>query len=115
LGFAFENFDGLGRYRTTDQDRPVDASSAYPFADGLTEFTGAGQLMNVLASSAEAHQCYAKNILSYALQRDIVAEDEPLVQELAALSRSGNGSLKSLIVELATSPAFLNRHVSSSL
>jgi hypothetical protein len=115
LGFAFENFDGLGRYRTTDQDRPVDASSAYPFASGLEEFTGARELMDVLAASDEAHRCYAKNILSYALQRDIVADDEPLVKELAALSESGTGSLKSLIVELAKSPAFLNRHVSTSL
>ncbi len=115
LGYAFENFDGLGRYRTMDQDRPVDAHSAYPFASGLTEFTGAAELMNVLASSDEAHRCYAKNLLSYVLQRDIIAEDEPLINELAAISKSGTGSLKSLIVELAKSPAFLNRHPSTTL
>lgn len=115
LGFAFENFDGLGRYRTTDQERPVDASSSYPFASGWKEFNGASELMSILAESEEAHRCYAKNILSYALQRDIVAEDETLVTQLAELSKSGNGSLKSLIVELAKSPAFLHRHASTTL
>ncbi len=115
LGFAFENYDGLGRYRTTDQDRPVDASSAYPFATGLAGFTGASELMELLANSDEAHECYAKNLMSYALQRDVIAEDEPLLTQLAALSKSGNGSLKALIVELAQSPAFLNRHGSTTL
>lgn len=115
LGYAFENFDGLGRYRTSDQGRPVDAASSYPFASGLEAFVGANELMSILASSDEAHACYAKNLMSYALSRDIVAEDEPLVTQLAALSKSPTGSLKSLIVELVKSPAFLNRHSSNPL
>ena len=28
LGFAFENFDGMGRVRSTDNDKPVDTSSS---------------------------------------------------------------------------------------
>jgi hypothetical protein len=71
--------------------------------------------MELLANSDEAHECYAKNLMSYALQRDVIAEDEPLLTQLAALSKSGNGSLKALIVELAQSPAFLNRHGSTTL
>jgi hypothetical protein len=113
LGFAFENFDGLGRYRTEDQERPVNATSAYPFATGMTEFTGARELMDILANSDEAHACYAKNLMSYALQRDITAGDAALVDELAAISKSGTGGLKALILELAQSPAFLTRQVTS--
>lgn len=115
LGYAFENFDGLGRYRSMDQDRPVDATSSYPFASGQEDFNGAGELMAILADSDEAHACYAKNLMSYALARDIVAEDQALVTELATLSKAGTGSLKSLIVELVKSPAFLNRHGSTTL
>ena len=29
LGFAFENFDAVGRYRTTEQGKPIDASGFY--------------------------------------------------------------------------------------
>jgi Protein of unknown function (DUF1588)/Protein of unknown function (DUF1592)/Protein of unknown function (DUF1595)/Protein of unknown function (DUF1585)/Protein of unknown function (DUF1587) len=115
LGYAFENFDGLGRYRTMDQGRPVDATSAYPFATGLEEFNGASELMTILANSDVAHECYAKNLMSYALQRDIVVDDEPLVKELAAMSKSGSAGLKSLILELAQSPAFLTRQETESL
>jgi hypothetical protein len=112
LGYAFENFDGLGRLRTQDADRPVDTVSSYPFADGLKTFDGPAELMNIIADSAEAHACYAKNLMSFALQRDIVTADKPMVESLAQVSKTG--SLKSMILELVKSPAFRLRNTGST-
>ena len=104
LGFAFENFDGLGRERERDNGLPVDTSGRYPFAEGMKDFENAKDLMNILTSSAQAHTCYAKKLTGYALQRDIVEPDIPSVEALAKLSRTE--SLKELIVSLVKSPAF---------
>lgn len=108
IGFAFEGFDGMGRARTTDNGRPVDTKSAYPFAEGYKEFDGAAALMKLMAESKQAHACYAKKIASYALQRDIVRSDQALLDSLTNVSMAG-GSLKKVMLELVKAPAFRTR------
>lgn len=109
LGYAFENYDGLGRWRDVDNGKPVDSASAYPFPEGTLEFNGAAELMQILANSQRSHQCFAKNIASFGLQRDIIASDQQLLDSLASISMSPEGSMKNLIVELAESPEFRTR------
>jgi hypothetical protein len=105
LGFAFENFDGLGRLRTEDSGKPVDTSSAYPFTGGTRAFSGAPELMSIMADNDMAHRCYAKHLVEFSLQRDLSAADEPLIDELAQLSMN-EASIKDMIVELVKKPAF---------
>jgi hypothetical protein len=106
LGFAFEHFDGVGRYRETESESlPIDSSGSFAFVEGRKEFAGAAELMRAMAEGSQAHTCYSKKIASYGLQRDIVARDLPLLQSLAGTSMS-QGSLKSIIVALVRSDAF---------
>jgi len=107
LGFAFEAFDGMGRERATDNGKPIDATGSYPFAEGTEAFDSAGELMQVLADSPQAHTCYAKMVTGYGLQRDVVEVDRPLLEALAATSIEL--SLKETIVRLVRDPAFLVR------
>jgi hypothetical protein len=58
--------------------------------------------------SEMSHVCYAKKIAAYALGRDIIKADEPVVNRLAQVSKN-NGSMKDVIVALAKDPAFLVR------
>jgi Protein of unknown function (DUF1592)/Protein of unknown function (DUF1588)/Protein of unknown function (DUF1595)/Protein of unknown function (DUF1585)/Protein of unknown function (DUF1587) len=105
LGYAFENFDGLGRVRATDNSLPVNTSSQYPLPGGTVEFSGAKELMQHLAQNEMAHRCYAKHITGYGLQRDVIAADMPLLDEMASVSLQG-GSMKDLMMTLAQNPAF---------
>jgi hypothetical protein len=104
LGFAFEVFDGMGRYREEDNGRPIDASGSYPFAEGTREFVDAAELMEILAESPQAHTCYAKKLTGYALQRDVIENDRPLLEDLAEVSRAE--SMKELALSLVQNPAF---------
>jgi hypothetical protein len=108
LGFAFENFDGMGRVRSMDNGRPIDTAAAYPFAEGVKQFADAAQLMQVMASSKQAHACYAKKIAGYALQRDIVQSDLTLLDSLTRVSMGG-GSIRQVMLELVKDPAFRTR------
>src|SRR5690606_12862000 len=99
IGFAFENFDGMGQLRDMDNGQPVDTASAYPFAEGVLSFDGAAELMQLMADGKQAHACYSKKIASYALQRDIIESDVPLLDALAAVSLGG--SVKQVMLELA--------------
>jgi len=110
LGFAFENFDGLGRSRTMDAGVPVDTSASYPFVDGTKTFTGAPELMDIMASTQMAHACYAKNVAGYALQRDIAVADAELVNGMMTTSLNEGASVKQLLAELVAHPTFSTRH-----
>ena len=104
LGFAFEGFDGMGRARDVDNGVPVDAPGSYPFEDGTRQFADARELMRIMADGTQAHTCYAKMLTGYALQRDIVTGDRPLLDELAGVSRER--SLKEMVISLVRNPAF---------
>ncbi len=104
LGFAFEGFDRAGRARDVDNGVPVNTTGSYPFEDGTREFADARELMRIMADGTQAHTCYAKMLTGYALQRDIVAGDRPLLDDLAVVSRER--SLKEMVISLVRNPAF---------
>ena len=111
LGFAFENFDGMGRYRTTEQTGgetlPIDASGTFKFIDGERSWQNATELMQLLAHDTQSHLCYVKKLASFGLNRDIVAEDTPLLNALAA--SSVGGSLKQVVLALVQTDAYRTR------
>ena len=108
LGFAFENFDGMGQWRDTENGGlTIKAQGSYTFADGTTKtWTNAAELMQGMATSPQAHTCYAKKLASYGLQRDVTAKDLPMLNTLTATSMAGTGSVKQLVVDLVRNNAF---------
>jgi hypothetical protein len=109
LGFAFENFDGLGQLRETDNGQPVDTSSTYPFVEGNLSYSGAPELMQTMANGAQVHDCYAKHLAGFALQRDLDPDDQGLVDTISAESQAPGSSIKELMLDLVTNPAFTTR------
>ncbi len=113
LGFAFENFDGMGRYRETEtygnEVLPVDASGSFEFVEGTKSYNNAAELMSVLSTDEQAHLCYSKKLASYGLQRDVVENDGSLLQALAAKSNASGSSLKQVMIELVKQDAFRTR------
>jgi hypothetical protein len=110
LGFSFEHFDGMGQYQDTENGGlPIDSSGSYAFTSGTKTFSNAADLMKVMASDQQPHLCYAKKLTSFALQRDVIQSDMPLLQSLAQTSLGSNGSVKNLILQLVRSDAFRTR------
>ena len=116
IGFAFENYDQLGRWRTEDNGLPVDAAAEYDFSFGAVDRRGqvdayddAVGLAGVLADQAAVHDCYTGHWLSYLYGRNSVSDDGILVRRVAAASRAGELDLRELIASLVTTDAFLAR------
>jgi hypothetical protein len=109
LGFAFEHFDGMGRYRETENGNvPIVSSGSFTFTEGSQAFADSAELMRAMAAGSQAHTCYAKKLASFGLQRDIVQGDRPLLDALAQVSMQ-NGSIKSVILALVRSDSFRMR------
>jgi len=111
LGFAFENYDPVGKYRSTDNGLSVNASDVYSINGFEAEFSNANELVHQLGESDLAHQCYAEHWLSYLYGRLAVHRDDPLLHELAARSKSEDLSVKDIVRALVQSESFLTREI----
>jgi cytochrome c553 len=105
LGFPFETYDAVGRKRSLDAGLPVDSSSVASIDGAKVAVKDGVELADALANSQQAHTCYARRWLEYAYGRPSTVRDEALVERLGQASRAGL-SVKRLIVELVSAPAF---------
>jgi hypothetical protein len=88
LGFGLENFDAVGRWRTSDGEIAIDPSGKLP---GGKRFHGPAGLRALLASRREAFaRCLAEKMLTYALGRGPQRSDRRAVDRIAlGLARDG--------------------------
>ena len=110
LGFAFEEFDAIGAYRTTDNGYPVNTADKYAFPDGrVLEYQNAVELSQQLAASPEVHACYSRQLLEYILGRDLQQVDQVIVSDMANRSLKDKLSIKELLLSTVTSNTFRAR------
>ena len=107
IGFSFEHYDSLGRFRTEDNGYPVDASGELVGTDVDGPVTSGVDLAERLAISRTAHDCMVTQWYRYAMHRDEQPEDEPTLQQLRDAFWDGGGVVPNLLVDLVSSPAFL--------
>ncbi|MBC8133978.1 MAG: DUF1592 domain-containing protein, partial [Deltaproteobacteria bacterium] len=69
IGFGFEHYDGIGRWRDKESGAPVDASGALSGTDVDGPFNGAVELADRLAGSAAVARCYATQWFRFAYGR----------------------------------------------
>jgi hypothetical protein len=104
LGFALENFDVIGKWRTEDAGKPIDNSGE--LNDG-TSFKGAAELKSVLMARKDLfiHNLTSK-MLGYALGRGLTLKDSCAVDAIVAQVKASNYSASSLIESIVLSVPF---------
>jgi len=108
IGYAFENYNGIGAYQTMDGGKPVDATGAIAIDGASKPFKNAIELESFFAQSKQVEDCMSRQYLRYALRRREAAGDEPsLAAALASFQQSNN--LRELIVALTKSRVFTHR------
>ena len=108
-GFAFEEFDAIGKFRTTDRGKPINSADTYPFTDGAKSYANAVEFSRAIAGSAQAHGCYTRNWQTYINGRALAPAEGPLADYFAAMSEAGKLSMKDMILAMVTNDAFINR------
>jgi hypothetical protein len=109
LGYAFENYDAIGKYRELDRGKPVNAADSYRLDGQLKSFTNGVELSRLLADAKETHACYVQNMTSYLHGRPLETTEMAMVDYYARLSRAGMVSVRALELAIVTDDAFLNR------
>ncbi len=107
LGFALENYDAVGAWRTKDGNFPIDSSGALP--DGRT-LKGALDLLAVLKADRNTFtEALATKLLTYALGRGVERHDRAAVKQIAAKTAAQQYRFSSLVLEIVNSLPFQRR------
>ena len=106
IGFTFEHYDSLGAWRDEDNGFPVDSSGELVGTDLDGPVVDAVELSQTLAGSRTAHDCHVVNWTRYALGRSTNGMDKKNIDELKKGFWESNGDIRSLLVNLVSSPLF---------
>jgi len=104
LGFALENFNAVGVWRTIDETgAAIDASGTLP--DG-TAFQGIGEFRAALENSDLFVMTLAEKLLTYGLGRGVEAYDQPAVRAIVRDAAASDYRFSTLITGVVQSPPF---------
>ncbi len=107
IGFAMENFDAVGAWRTKEPGGPIDASGA--LADG-TKIDGVVTLRNALISHPDQFvDTLTEKLLTYALGRGLSYNDMPVVRGIVRDSAQQNYRFTSIVLGIVRSAPFQMR------
>lgn len=113
VGFAFEHFDAIGRYRIVDESfNPIDATGSLP--DGTT-FDGITELRSALVQKPERFvTTFVERLLTYALGRGLEPYDMPTVRAIVREAAPDGYRLQTILMSVARSYPFQMRRADPS-
>ncbi len=115
IGFGFENYDGFGRYRTTENGAAINDAGKVVSAnttDGTVSFTGLsgpGSLQAYLATNADVKSCMVRHWAYYAYGTSSWAQDACTYNAIRQEATGGNYALKSVLMGILHAPRFTRR------
>ncbi len=102
MGFAFEHYDPVGRWRDQESGKPIDDRSDFNLGSEAFSVSGAVELSQLLSSRAEVAECFARQWTRYATGIPEQAEVACFMTGLAK-SAGGSGGLEEMLLALASS------------
>ena len=111
IGFALENFDGIGAWRDTDNGVVIDATGKLP--DGSV-FQGSAGLSRLILDQHrdEFIATFAEKLMTYALGRGIERYDKPALRTIIREAAKQNSTIPAFIDSIVKSPQFQMRRTS---
>jgi hypothetical protein len=107
VGFSLEQFDAVGKWRTMEEGRAVDAAGGLP--DG-SEFVGVSGLEQALLNHPELFvRTLAEKLFTFALGRAPEMSDAPAIRKIVRDAQANGYRFSSLVMGLATSTPFQMR------
>jgi hypothetical protein len=110
IGFAFENYDAIGRYRTEEKKHPIDASGQLVRGQ---QFKDLVELRGILARDLvdDFTRNLAENLMTYALGRGLGYSDKPAVHEVVRRTKAGGYQFRDMFIAICESVPFQKMRV----
>jgi hypothetical protein len=107
IGLGLEHYDGIGRHRSTEAGKPIDAAGEI-VGHGL-RFGNALELGAGLAALPAARACFAGQLFGYAVGDDEAGLDECRLGDLAGRLDRAGGNIRELLVAILAGEDFYAR------
>jgi hypothetical protein len=107
IGFAFENFDAIGAWRTKDGKHAIDPAGTLPSGQS---FKGPAELRVILKGKADLFaRCLSEKLLTYALGRGTEPSDRCSIDEIARALAKNDYRFSSLVLAVVRCDPFQMR------
>lgn len=113
FGFALENFDGMGKLRTTENNLPIDTTVTVETGSDLDgTYANGPELFEAMASSASVKECLARQLFRSSAARSdqsVRAAEDAFVESWRALPADEQDRPADVLVAYAKSQKFVQR------
>ncbi len=110
IGFGFEHYDNVGKFRMTDNNAPVDSSGTVSNLDGMDEtFASALELTGFLAKSPQVAECLMRQFFRFGLSKKEGDSDEQTLSEIFSGFGSTGFDVREMLVSLLNSEIVTHR------
>lgn len=114
VGFGFEHFDAVGRYRDSENGKPVDALGNMNDIEDIGNGTSAPfstleELGSSLVQSDALYACFAKQMYRFVRGFKEGVHERCAVEQAEQSMREGDNSVVELVVGIVSSPDFVER------
>ncbi len=104
IGFALENYDAVGRFRTRDGEFDIDASGELPDGSKFGNFNDLKQILK--GRSQDVARCLAEKMLIFAIGRGVEYYDRPTINKIVESTAANDYRFSALIQAIVASEPF---------
>ncbi|MCB1062218.1 MAG: DUF1592 domain-containing protein [Verrucomicrobiae bacterium] len=102
LGFSLEHYDGIGRWRMTDREKPVNSTSDFKTDTGQTiKLTGARDVAEYAANSQSAHRAFVQQLFHHLVKQPVLAYGDDKMETLRTGFEQSNYYIPELIKRIS--------------
>ncbi len=102
LGFSLENFDAIGRWRTEDNKKPVNAVSDFATEDGHTiHLSGPRDIVNYVADNPAGHRAFIRHLFNHTVKQQPAIYGLDTVEKLQKSFAKSGCNIRQLLVDIA--------------
>jgi hypothetical protein len=102
LGFSLENFDAVGRWRTKDNNKPVNPVSEFTTHEGqLVRLTGPRDIVNYVASNPAGHRAFIRHLFHHLVKQEPTAYGPATLDNLQKAFATNKCHIQKLMIDIA--------------
>ncbi len=102
LGFSLENFDAIGRWRTKDNNKPVNPVSEFSDEQGKKiHLSGPRDIVNYVADNPSGHRAFIRHLFNHLVKQQIPAYGPKALDDLQQKFSASGCNIQNLLLEIA--------------
>lgn len=106
LGFTLENYDAIGRFRDSDNGKPIDSSGGYVARSGETaKFAGVRDLAEFVAGSDEVHEAFVARLFHAYVKQPILAFGPTRLDDLRRRFADNRFHIRQTLIDIVADTA----------